>query len=162
VKDQATLERKLYVVRKLVENRVAASGLPDSESFHIASLSTRTIVYKGLLISWQIARFYKDLRDSAVSSALALVHQRFSTNTLPSWDRAHPYRFLAHNGEINTLRGNENWMQRAGEELHLAALRRRHREDRTDHQSARLGLREVSTTRSSSSPSPADRSRTRS
>jgi glutamate synthase domain-containing protein 2/glutamate synthase domain-containing protein 1/glutamate synthase domain-containing protein 3 len=110
VKDQATLERKLYVVRKVVENRVAASGLPDSEDFHVPSLSTRTIVYKGLLISWQIPRFYADLRDPTVESALALVHQRFSTNTLPSWDRAHPYRFLAHNGEINTLRGNENWM----------------------------------------------------
>jgi glutamate synthase domain-containing protein 2/glutamate synthase domain-containing protein 3 len=94
----------------VVENRVASSDLRDSESFHIPSLSTRTIVYKGLLISWQIPRFYQDLRDPAVESALALVHQRFSTNTLPSWDRAHPYRFLAHNGEINTLRGNENWM----------------------------------------------------
>src|SRR6185295_16997487 len=77
VKDQATLERKLYVVRKLVENRVAASGLPDSEEFHIPSLSSRTIVYKGLLISWQIQRFYADLRDGALESALALVHQRF-------------------------------------------------------------------------------------
>jgi glutamate synthase domain-containing protein 2/glutamate synthase domain-containing protein 1/glutamate synthase domain-containing protein 3 len=121
VKDQATLERKLYVVRKVVENRVAASGLPDSESFHVASLSTRTIVYKGLLISWQIPRFYQDLRDPAVDSALALVHQRFSTNTLPSWDRAHPYRFLAHNGEINTLRGNENWMH-AREKMFQSAL----------------------------------------
>jgi glutamate synthase domain-containing protein 2/glutamate synthase domain-containing protein 1/glutamate synthase domain-containing protein 3 len=110
VKDQATLERKLYVVRKIVENRVAASGMPDTEAFHVPSLSTRTIVYKGLLISWQIPKFYQDLRDPAMESALALVHQRFSTNTLPSWDRAHPYRFLAHNGEINTLRGNENWM----------------------------------------------------
>jgi glutamate synthase domain-containing protein 2/glutamate synthase domain-containing protein 1/glutamate synthase domain-containing protein 3 len=121
VKDQATLERKLYVVRKVVENRVAASGLPDSESFHVASLSTRTIVYKGLLISWQIPRFYQDLRDPAMDSALALVHQRFSTNTLPSWDRAHPYRFLAHNGEINTLRGNENWMH-AREKMFQSAL----------------------------------------
>jgi glutamate synthase domain-containing protein 2/glutamate synthase domain-containing protein 1/glutamate synthase domain-containing protein 3 len=110
VKDQATLERKLYVVRKIVENRVAASAMPEAEAFHIPSLSTRTIVYKGLLISWQIPKFYRDLRDPALESALALVHQRFSTNTLPSWDRAHPYRFLAHNGEINTLRGNENWM----------------------------------------------------
>ena len=110
VKDQETLERKLYVVRKVVENRVASSRMPDSESFHIASLSSRTVVYKGLLISWQIPRFYADLRDPAVESALVLVHQRFSTNTLPSWDRAHPYRFLAHNGEINTLRGNINWM----------------------------------------------------
>ncbi len=110
VKDQATLERRLYVVRKIVENRVAASRIPDAEEFHVPSLSTRTVVYKGLLISWQIPKFYTDLRDPSVQSALALVHQRFSTNTLPSWDRAHPYRFLAHNGEINTLRGNENWM----------------------------------------------------
>jgi glutamate synthase domain-containing protein 2/glutamate synthase domain-containing protein 1/glutamate synthase domain-containing protein 3 len=110
VKDRDTLERKLYVVRKLVENRVAACGMRDFETFHVASLSTRTIVYKGLLISWQIPRFYKDLGDPAFASALALVHQRFSTNTLPSWDRAHPYRFMAHNGEINTLRGNINWM----------------------------------------------------
>ncbi len=110
VKDQATLERKLYVVRKMVENRVAESRLPDSEEFHVPSLSSRTIAYKGLLISYQIPKFYLDLRDPLVESALALVHQRFSTNTLPSWDRAHPYRFLAHNGEINTLRGNENWM----------------------------------------------------
>ncbi len=110
VKDQATLERKLYVVRKIVENRVAASRIRDAEEFHVSSLSTRTIVYKGLLISWQIPKFYADLRDPSIQSALALVHQRFSTNTLPSWDRAHPYRFLAHNGEINTLRGNENWM----------------------------------------------------
>ncbi|MBI2963090.1 MAG: glutamate synthase large subunit, partial [Deltaproteobacteria bacterium] len=110
VRDQATLERKLYVVRKVVENRVAGSGMPENEAFHVASFSSRTVVYKGLLISWQIPKFYRDLRDPAVASALALVHQRFSTNTLPSWDRAHPYRFLAHNGEINTLRGNENWM----------------------------------------------------
>ncbi|MEA2626206.1 MAG: glutamate synthase large chain [Candidatus Binatota bacterium] len=110
VRDRETLERKLFVIRKSVESRVAASSLPDSESFHVASLSSRTIVYKGLLISWQIPRFYRDLGDPALVSALALVHQRFSTNTLPSWDRAHPYRFLAHNGEINTLRGNINWM----------------------------------------------------
>ena len=110
VRNQEALERKLYVVRKLVEKRVEATELPQVEMFHVPSLSTRTIVYKGLLISWQIPKFYVDLNDATVVSALALVHQRFSTNTLPSWDRAHPYRFLAHNGEINTLRGNENWM----------------------------------------------------
>jgi glutamate synthase (NADPH) large chain len=110
VRNQEALERKLYVVRKLVEKRVEATELPQVEMFHVPSLSTRTIVYKGLLISWQIPKFYLDLNDPTVVSALALVHQRFSTNTLPSWDRAHPYRFLAHNGEINTLRGNENWM----------------------------------------------------
>jgi glutamate synthase (ferredoxin) len=110
VADPVTLERKLYVIRKRVERAVRESKLRDSESFYIPSLSGRTIVYKGLLLPDQIPAFYKDLTDPALSSALALVHQRFSTNTFPSWDRAHPYRFLAHNGEINTLRGNINWM----------------------------------------------------
>jgi len=110
VPDAATLERKLYVIRKRVEHVVRESDLRDSESFYIPSLSTRTIAYKGLLLPDQIPAFYHDLNDPALKSALALVHQRFSTNTFPSWDRAHPYRFLAHNGEINTLRGNINWM----------------------------------------------------
>ncbi len=109
--DQAALERQLYIVRKSVEKQVrAATHLRDSESFYVPSLSSRTIVYKGLLQPEQIPAFYADLRDQSFKSALALVHQRFSTNTFPSWDRAHPYRFIAHNGEINTLRGNENWM----------------------------------------------------
>src|SRR5213594_1961420 len=108
--DQEALERKLYVIRKRVEQLVRASGMPDSERFYIPSLSSRTIVYKGLLQPEQIPAFYADLTDSLFTSALALVHQRFSTNTFPSWDRAHPYRFIAHNGEINTLRGNINWM----------------------------------------------------
>jgi glutamate synthase domain-containing protein 2/glutamate synthase domain-containing protein 1/glutamate synthase domain-containing protein 3 len=111
-KDRDELERKLYVIRKRVENHLLQdTRLAQAEMFHVASFSTRTVVYKGLLISWQIPRFYLDLNDPGVISALALVHQRFSTNTLPSWDRAHPYRFLAHNGEINTLRGNVNWMR---------------------------------------------------
>jgi glutamate synthase domain-containing protein 2/glutamate synthase domain-containing protein 1/glutamate synthase domain-containing protein 3 len=104
------LERKLYVIRKRVEQLVRVSGLPESERFYIPSLSARTIVYKGLLLPRQIPAFYHDLADPLFVSALALVHQRFSTNTFPSWERAHPYRFLAHNGEINTLRGNVNWM----------------------------------------------------
>src|SRR5262249_11888738 len=79
-------------------------------SFYIPSLSCRTIVYKGMLISYQVPEFFPDLKDPTVDSALALVHSRFSTNTFPSWDRAHPYRYIAHNGEINTLRGNVNWM----------------------------------------------------
>src|SRR5439155_1059864 len=108
--DRESLERKLYVIRKRVEQLVRASGMPDSERFYIPSLSSRTIVYKGLLQPEQIPAFYADLTDSLFTSALALVHQRFSTNTFPSWDRAHPYRFIAHNGEINTLRGNINWM----------------------------------------------------
>ena len=110
VTDADALERKLYVIRKRIENAVRASGLRDAEAFYVPSLSSRTIVYKGLLLPEQMAPFFADLRDPAMVSALALVHQRFSTNTFPSWERAHPYRFLAHNGEINTLRGNENWM----------------------------------------------------
>jgi len=109
--DADAFERKLYVIRKRVESAVRASGLRDSESFYVCSLSARTIVYKGLLISFQIPQFYLDLADPAMTSALALVHQRFSTNTFPSWERAHPYRFICHNGEINTLRGNINWMK---------------------------------------------------
>jgi glutamate synthase domain-containing protein 2/glutamate synthase domain-containing protein 1/glutamate synthase domain-containing protein 3 len=108
--DTAALERKLYVIRKRVERLVRESGLRDSESFYVPSLSSRTINYKGLLLPYQIPQFYKDLTDPDFTSALALVHQRFSTNTFPSWDRAHPYRYVAHNGEINTLRGNVNWM----------------------------------------------------
>jgi glutamate synthase (NADPH/NADH) large chain len=103
-------ERKLYVVRKRAENEIREAGLADAEMFYLSSLSCRTIVYKGLLLASQIANFYRELSDPEVISALCLVHQRFSTNTFPSWQRAHPYRYIAHNGEINTLRGNVNWM----------------------------------------------------
>ncbi len=103
-------ERKLYLVRKRAESEIAASGMEDAEMFHIPSLSCRTIVYKGLLLATQITNFYRELSDPDVTSALCLVHQRFSTNTFPSWQRAHPYRYIAHNGEINTLKGNVNWM----------------------------------------------------
>jgi len=99
-------ERKLYVIRRLIEKRVAER----SGTFHISSLSSRTLVYKGLLLAQQMAGFYHDLADPDVESALALVHSRYSTNTFPSWDLAHPFRYLSHNGEINTLRGNVNWM----------------------------------------------------
>jgi glutamate synthase (NADPH/NADH) large chain len=108
--DEDAFERKLYVVRKRAENNVRDSGVEDAEMFYIPSLSCRTIVYKGLLLAPQIANFYRELSDPDVVSALCLVHQRFSTNTFPSWQRAHPYRYVAHNGEINTLRGNVNWM----------------------------------------------------
>jgi glutamate synthase (NADPH/NADH) large chain len=108
--DEDAFERKLYVVRKRAENEIAASGIEDAATFHIPSLSCRTIVYKGLLLAPQITNFYKELSDPDVTSALCLVHQRFSTNTFPSWQRAHPYRYIAHNGEINTLKGNVNWM----------------------------------------------------
>src|SRR5215472_8646317 len=108
--DEDALERKLYVVRKRAENEIQGSGVEDAEMFYIPSLSCRTIVYKGLLLAPQITNFYRELSDPDVMSALCLVHQRFSTNTFPSWQRAHPYRYLAHNGEINTLKGNVNWM----------------------------------------------------
>jgi glutamate synthase (NADPH) large chain len=109
--DEDAFERKLYVVRKRAENEIRESGIEDAEMFYIPSLSCRTIVYKGLLLAPQIANFYRELSDPDAVSALCLVHQRFSTNTFPSWQRAHPYRYVAHNGEINTLRGNVNWMQ---------------------------------------------------
>jgi glutamate synthase domain-containing protein 2/glutamate synthase domain-containing protein 1/glutamate synthase domain-containing protein 3 len=108
--DEETFERKLYVVRKRAENEVRESGVENAEMFYIPSFSCRTIVYKGLLLANQIANFYRELADPDAESALCLVHQRFSTNTFPSWERAHPYRYIAHNGEINTLRGNVNWM----------------------------------------------------
>jgi glutamate synthase (NADPH) large chain len=104
------LERKLYVVRKRAEAEVAATDMDDRGMFSIPSLSARTIIYKGLLLAPQIANFYKELSDSDVTSALCLVHQRFSTNTFPTWHLAHPFHYVAHNGEINTVKGNTNWM----------------------------------------------------
>jgi len=108
--DEDAFERKLYVVRRRVENEVAASDMQHKGMFFIPSLSARTIVYKGLLLAPQIANFYHELKDPDVTSALCLVHQRFSTNTFPTWHLAHPYRYVAHNGEINTVKGNVNWM----------------------------------------------------
>ncbi|MBZ5513393.1 MAG: glutamate synthase large subunit [Acidobacteriia bacterium] len=108
--DQNALERKLYVIRKRAENAIAATDLKEKNFFYLPSLSSRTIVYKGLLLAPQIAHFYKELSDPEVRSAICLVHQRFSTNTFPTWHLAHPYRYICHNGEINTLRGNINWM----------------------------------------------------
>ena len=111
--DAASLERKLYVVRKVIEHSVKDSALSEEEAdyFYVCSMSCNTIVYKGLLMAHQIPGFYLDLRDELMVSAFALVHSRFSTNTLGHWRLAHPYRYLAHNGEINTLRGNLNWMR---------------------------------------------------
>jgi glutamate synthase (NADPH/NADH) large chain len=108
--DQMAFERKLFVIRKQVENRINESGLQGRESFYFTSLSSRTIVYKGMLLAGQVSEYFPDLLDEKLVSALALVHQRFSTNTFPTWDLAHPFRMIAHNGEINTLRGNVNWM----------------------------------------------------
>ncbi|NOS88277.1 MAG: glutamate synthase large subunit [Methylococcaceae bacterium] len=108
--DQDAFERKLFVIRKQVENAVRDLNLEQGYAFYVPSLSTRTLVYKGMLLANQVGPFYPDLQDERVVSALALVHQRFSTNTFPTWDRAHPFRMIAHNGEINTLRGNMNGM----------------------------------------------------
>ena len=108
--DEAHLVRKLYVIRRRVEDAVPASGIEDADTFYIPSLFTNRIVYKGLLMTDQIAGFYTDITDPDMVSYFAMVHSRFSTNTLGSWRLAHPYRFLLHNGEINTLRGNLNWM----------------------------------------------------
>ncbi len=104
------LERRLYIVRKRAEAAVAASDIRDKSFFYIPSFSARTIVYKGLLLANQIGEFYNELLDPSTKSAMCLVHQRFSTNTFPTWQLAHPFRYLCHNGEINTIRGNINWM----------------------------------------------------
>ncbi|MFC0207385.1 glutamate synthase large subunit [Chelativorans intermedius] len=103
-------ERRLYILRKVVSGRVHAETEGRDNGFYIVSLSARTLVYKGMFLAYQLGAYYGDLRDPRFESALALVHQRFSTNTFPSWKLAHPYRMVAHNGEINTLRGNVNWM----------------------------------------------------
>jgi glutamate synthase (NADPH/NADH) large chain len=108
--DQNTFERKLFVIRKRVEHAIRALDLKDPATFYIPSLSSRTIVYKGMLLANEVGVYYQDLNDESVVSALALVHQRFSTNTFPAWDLAHPFRMIAHNGEINTVQGNVNWM----------------------------------------------------
>jgi len=108
--DTDSFERKLLVIRKRVDNTIRNSDREDREHFYIPSLSARTLCYKGMLLANQVNTYYADLNDKRLTSALALVHQRFSTNTFPSWDLAHPFRMIAHNGEINTLRGNINWM----------------------------------------------------
>ena len=105
------LERKLYIIRKSSGHAIQALNLAHGKEFYVPSMSARTLVYKGMLLANQVGTYYKDLQDSRVVSALALVHQRFSTNTFPTWDLAHPFRLIAHNGEINTLRGNVNWIR---------------------------------------------------
>src|ERR1035437_1096938 len=109
--DDLAFERKLYVIRKRAEHAIRYSGkVAGGEFFYLSSLSCKTVVYKGMLLTEQLSQYYPDLSHPAMESALALVHSRFSTNTFPSWTRPHPYRYVAHNGEINTLRGNINWM----------------------------------------------------
>ena len=105
------LERKLYIIRKASGHAIQALRLAHGQEFYVPSMSARTIVYKGMLLADQVGNYFRDLQDPRVRSALALVHQRFSTNTFPTWDLAHPFRMIAHNGEINTLRGNVNWLR---------------------------------------------------
>ena len=112
IKDCTEFERKLYMVRKQVARGVRAAGYnEDNESFYICSLSCRTFIYKGQLMAPQVESYFLDIKDPEMDSALALAHSRYSTNTFPSWGRAQPFRFIAHNGEINTVRGNQNWMK---------------------------------------------------
>ena len=105
------LERKLYVIRKTASSAIQALHLTHSREYYVPSMSCRTVIYKGLLLADQVGKYYRDLADPRVVSAIALVHQRFSTNTFPEWPLAHPYRMVAHNGEINTVKGNFNWMR---------------------------------------------------
>ncbi len=109
--DDMAFERKLYVIRKRAENTIRYGKMAGGAFFYVASLSYKTLVYKGMLMPGQVDAYYADLKHPAMDTALALVHSRFSTNTFPSWERSHPYRYMAHNGEINTLRGNINWMR---------------------------------------------------
>jgi glutamate synthase domain-containing protein 2/glutamate synthase domain-containing protein 1/glutamate synthase domain-containing protein 3 len=109
--DDMAYERRLYVIRKRAYSEIRTSTIDGAEYWYLASLSFKTIVYKGMLLTEQLPQYFPDLVNPSMQTALALVHSRFSTNTFPSWDRAHPYRYLAHNGEINTLRGNINWMK---------------------------------------------------
>jgi glutamate synthase (ferredoxin) len=108
--DDLAFERKLYVIRRQAENTIRYAHISGGDYFYIPSLSYKTLVYKGMLTPRQVLTFYPDLADPLVETALAVIHSRFSTNTFPSWERSHPYRYMIHNGEINTLRGNENWM----------------------------------------------------
>ena len=109
--DAEEFERKLYVIRKRAYNEIRVSTIGGAEYWYVASLSHKTLVYKGMLLTMQLDQYFPDLRNPLIETSIALVHSRFSTNTFPSWDRAHPYRYIAHNGEINTLRGNINWMR---------------------------------------------------
>ena len=111
IDSQDAFERRLYVIRKRFESEVEKRGLGNLDSYYFPSLSSRTIVYKGMLTPDQLGDYYPELGDERVESALAMYHSRFSTNTFPSWKLAHPYRTIVHNGEINTLRGNKNWMK---------------------------------------------------
>lgn len=120
--ESETADRKLYIIRKRIENKIRKSDIPDKEDFYIVSLSTKNIVYKGMLSSLQLRDYFPDLTNNYFTSGLALVHSRFSTNTFPTWGLAQPFRLLAHNGEINTIRGNRGWMEARESVLSSPAL----------------------------------------
>ena len=120
--ESETADRKLYIIRKRIENRIRKSDIPTREDFYIVSLSTKNIVYKGMLSSLQLRNYFPDLTNNYFTSGLALVHSRFSTNTFPTWGLAQPFRLLAHNGEINTIRGNRGWMEARESVLSSPAL----------------------------------------
>ena len=123
ITDDEAFERKLFVIRKVAERKIRYGGkFAGGNFFYVSSLSARTLIYKGMLMSEQVEKYYADLREPTVVTAMALVHSRFSTNTFPSWDRAHPNRYIAHNGEINTLRGNVNWIKAAQANFKSATL----------------------------------------
>ncbi len=111
IKEKLDFERRLYIIRKVIENIIRGAKIKQKSFFYITNLSCRTFSYKGLLMPYQLEKFFLDLKDTSLKSAISLVHSRYSTNTFPTWDLAQPFRFLAHNGEINTLRGNINWMR---------------------------------------------------
>ena len=152
--DLLALERKLYVIRRVAEREAG----PD---LVIPSFSARTLVYKGMLTAPQLGRYFPDLADERMESALALVHSRFSTNTFPSWELAHPYRMIAHNGEINTLRGNVNWIRARESQLASELFGGRHRRSSCRSSAPPGRTLRCSTTCSSCSCCPAGRCRTR-
>ena len=134
----------MYIIRKQAEQRIRYAGkFPGGKWFYVSSLSARTLIYKGMLMSEQVEKYYADLRNPAVVTALALVHSRFSTNTFPSWDRAHPNRYIAHNGEINTLRGNVNWMHAAQANFKSKVFGKRNQKSGARHQYRRQRFRPV-------------------
>jgi glutamate synthase domain-containing protein 1 len=141
--NRTDFERRLYLVRQRAENVIEFNERmhPDArEDFYICSLSTSRIVYKGMLTADQVGPFYLDLQDPTFVSALAMVHSRFSTNTFPAWRLAHPYRMVAHNGEINTLRGNRNWMRARTGLPEVRGVRRRVEQDVPGHHRDRVRL----------------------
>ena len=158
--NEAQFERKLYVIRKRVEKAIRESAIEGREYFYISSLSANTIVYKGLLLPHQMAAYYQDFKDAPWSSALALVHSRFSTNTFPTWPLAHPYRYICHNGEINTLKGNVNWMRARQGRLHSELFGEDMQKAVSDRLRPNRAIRPVWTMRLNFWCSAADRCRT--